>query len=227
MALVDERIGWLAVEEKLRAGKELTRLSEHGRDEVVERYPAVRRFLPTFLAAFRFQTARAGDPLFGAVELLRTFYSYGRRLLPREAPVSFLKPRWRRIVTPTDGAFNWRAWEIAALVNPINRDAFVVYVRQVLVHELSPDDTVIMRNRHKAPAARDAIGAAGAKLLFLPLYSSDFKPIEQAFSKLKAHLRKAAERTIHGLWYAIGRTLGLYPPQECANYLANAGSDAD
>jgi transposase len=79
----------------------------------------------------------------------------------------------------------------------------------------------------KAPAARDAIEAAGARLLLLPPCSPDFNPIEQAFSKLKAHLRKAAERTIHGLWDAIGRILDLYPPQECANYFANAGYDPD
>ena len=115
------------------------------------------------------------------------------------------------------------------LDGPINRDAFVAYVRQVLVPELSPGDIVIMDNlsSHKALAARQAIEAAGAKLLFLPPYSPDFNPIEQAFSKLKAHLRKAAERTIHGLWNAIGRILDLYPPQECANYFANAGYDAD
>ena len=115
------------------------------------------------------------------------------------------------------------------LDGPINRDAFVAYVRQVLVPGLSPGDIVIMDNlsSHKAPAARDAIEAAGAKLLFLPPYSPDFNPIEQAFSKLKAHLRKAAERTIHALWDAIGRILDLYSPQECANYFANAGYDAD
>jgi transposase len=116
-----------------------------------------------------------------------------------------------------------------ALDGPINRDAFVAYVRHVLVPELSPGDIVIMDNlsSHKAPAARDAIEAAGARLLFLPPYSPDFNPIEQAFSKLKAHLRKAAERTIHGLWDAIGRILDLYPPQECANYFVNAGYNAD
>ena len=115
------------------------------------------------------------------------------------------------------------------LDGPINCDAFVAYVRHVLVPELLPDDIVIMDNlsSHKAPAARDAIEAASARLLFLPPYSPDFNPIEQAFSKLKAHLRKAAERTIHGLWNAIGRILDLYPPQECANYFANAGYDPD
>jgi transposase len=111
---------------------------------------------------------------------------------------------------------------------PINRDAFTAYVTQVLVPELSPGDIVIMDNlsSHKGQAIREAIEAAGAQLLFLPPYSPDFNPIEKAFSKLKAHLRKAAERTIHGLWDAIGRILDLYSPQECANYFTACGYDA-
>lgn len=115
------------------------------------------------------------------------------------------------------------------LDGPINRDAFVAYVRQVLVPDLTPGDIVIMDNlsSHKAPAARDAIEAAGATLLFFPPYSPDFNPIEQAFSKLKAHLRKAAERSIHGLCNAIGRILDPYSPQECVKYFSNAGYDAD
>ncbi len=92
-----------------------------------------------------------------------------------------------------------------ALDGPINRDAFLPYVEQVLVPELRPGDTVVMDNlsSHKSPVVRDWIEAAGASLLYLPPYSPDFNPIEQAFSKLKAHLRKAAERTIHGLWTAM------------------------
>ena len=111
---------------------------------------------------------------------------------------------------------------------PINRDAFTAYVTQVLVPELSPGDIVIMDNlsSHKGQAIRDVIEAAGADLLFLPPYSPDFNPIEKAFSKLKAHLRKAAERTIHDLWDAIGRILDLYSPQECANYFTACGYDA-
>jgi transposase len=98
----------------------------------------------------------------------------------------------------------------------------------VLVPHLLPGDTVTMDrlSSHKAPAARDAIEAAGAKLLFLLPCSPDFNPIEHAFSEPKVHLRRGAERTIHGPWDAIGRILDLYPPQECANYFANAGYDA-
>ena len=60
----------------------------------------------------------------------------------------------------------------------------------------------------------------------LPPYSPDFNPIEKAFSKLKAHLRKAAERTASGLWDAIGRLIDLFTRQECANFFAAAGYDA-
>ena len=113
------------------------------------------------------------------------------------------------------------------LDGPINRDAFTAYVEQVLVPELAPGDIVIMDNlsSHKAPAIRAAIEAAGAELRFLPPYSPDFNPIEKAFSKLKAHLRKAAQRSVHGLWNAIGRIIDLYSPHECANYFSACGYD--
>jgi len=86
------------------------------------------------------------------------------------------------------------------LDGPMNADAFLAYVTRVLVPELGPDDVVVMDNlsSHKAPPVRAAIESAGATLLFLPAYSPDFNPIEQAFSKLKTHLRKAAERTASG-----------------------------
>ena len=61
------------------------------------------------------------------------------------------------------------------------------------------------------------------ELRYLPPDSPDLSPIEQAFAKLKALLRKAAERTIDGLWTAIGRPVDQFPPAECANYLANSG----
>lgn len=115
------------------------------------------------------------------------------------------------------------------LDGPMNADAFLTYVTRVLVPELTRGDVVIMDNlsSHKAPAVRAAIESVGAKLLFLPPYSPEFNPIEQAFAKLKAHLRKAAERTIYGLWNAIGRILELYSSPECANYFAACGYDAD
>ena len=115
------------------------------------------------------------------------------------------------------------------LDGPINRDAFQVYVDQVLVLELTPGDIVVMDNlgSHKGPAVRDAIEAVGARLLFLPPYSPDFNPIEMAFSKLKAGLRKAAARTVEALWSAIGRLIDTVTPDECANFFAAAGYDPD
>ena len=115
------------------------------------------------------------------------------------------------------------------LDGPINREAFETYVARVLVPELRPGDVVVMDNlsSHKGPRVRAMIEEAGARLLYLPPYSPDFNPIEQAFSKLKAHLRKAAERTIHGLWNAIGHILDLYSLTECANYFVNCGYDAN
>jgi transposase len=115
------------------------------------------------------------------------------------------------------------------LSGPINRDAFETYVERVLVPELRPGDIVVMDNlsSHKGPRARQLIEAAGARLLFLPPYSPDFNPIENAFARLKALLRKAAERTLDGLWTAIGRIVATFSPTECANYFAAAGYDPD
>ena len=114
------------------------------------------------------------------------------------------------------------------LDGPMNGAWFLSYVEQVLVPTLTPGDVVILDNlpAHKGAAAREAIEAAGAQLLFLPPYSPDFNPIENAFSKLKALLRKAAARTVDELWAVIGQSLDAFTPPECANYFAAAGYDA-
>ena len=115
------------------------------------------------------------------------------------------------------------------LDGPINGEIFQAYVEQVLVPELRPGDVVVMDNlgSHKGAGVRAAIEVAGASLLYLPPYSPDFNPIENAFAKLKAALRKAAERTLDGLWATIGRILPTFTPTECANYCAAVGYDAD
>lgn len=115
------------------------------------------------------------------------------------------------------------------LDGPINGVRFQAYVEQVLVPELTPGDIVVMDNlsSHKRAGVREAIKAAGAKLLYLPPYSPDFNPIENAFAKLKALLRKAAERTVDGLWNRIGMLLPTFTPRECANFFAAAGYEPD
>ena len=102
---------------------------------------------------------------------------------------------------------------------------FLAWTEQMLAPELRPGDLVIMDNlpAHKVKGVRKAIEARGAELLYLPPYSPDLNPIEQAFAKLKALLRKAAERTVEGLWNMSGRLLDCFPPAECANYIANSG----
>ena len=103
--------------------------------------------------------------------------------------------------------------------------AFTAYVEQVLVPTLKPGDIVIMDNlpAHKPLAVREAIEKAGARLRFLPPYSPDFNPIENAFAKLKAILKKIAPRTIDDLWAAIGQAVAQFTPTECDNYFNAAG----
>jgi transposase len=108
---------------------------------------------------------------------------------------------------------------------PINGGIFQTYVAEVLAPTLRPDDIAILDNlgSHKAPAIRNAIRAAGARLLFLPAYSPDLNPIEQVFAKLKHLLRKAEERSKQAVWRRIGTLLDQFTPKECENYLRNSG----
>ena len=121
--------------------------------------------------------------------------------------------RWDRIDAPY------------VLDGPTNGQTFTAWVEQCLVPTLSPGDVVILDNlgSHKGKAARQAIRAVGAKLLFLPPYSPDLNPIEQVFAKLKLLLRKAAERSVEATWRRISSLLDAFPPDECANYLRNSG----
>ena len=144
--------------------------------------------------------------------------------------------RGRRVI----GRVPWGHWKIVTFVAALRQGEitapfvidramtsaiFVEYVRQCLVPTLSPDDIVVMDNLqpHKNAKVRELIEAAGAELRFLPAYSPDLNPIEQAFAKLKAHLRKAQERSIETLYQRIGALLDLVQPAECANFFANSG----
>ncbi len=115
------------------------------------------------------------------------------------------------------------------LDGPMTRDWFLAYVAQVLAPTLRRGDVVILDNlpAHKGAAIQAAVEARGARLRFLPPYSPDFNPIENAFAKLKALLRKAAERTVEGLWRVIGQLVDIFSPHECANYFTAAGYDPD
>jgi transposase len=111
------------------------------------------------------------------------------------------------------------------LDGPMDGETFIAYVEQVLAPTLSVDDIVIMDNlpAHKVPGVREVIEATGARLRYLPPYSPDLNPIEQVFAKLKALLRKAAKRTVEGLWSKIGELLKEFASAECANYFRHAG----
>jgi transposase len=134
------------------------------------------------------------------------------------------------------------------LDGPINGATFDAYVEQFLAPTLHPGDIVVLDNlgSHKGDVARRAIEARGAELRFLPPYSPDLNPSgvsrrlirspkgtrpegrggEMLFAKLKALLRKAAERTVDSLWRRIGTLLDEITPQECQNYHRHAGYDA-
>src|SRR5437016_10640716 len=107
----------------------------------------------------------------------------------------------------------------------MNGPMFLAYVQQCLVPTLKRGDIVLMDNllAHKVAGVAKAIEGAGATLIYLPKYSPDLNPIELAFSKLKAHLRKAAEHTIPRLLRRIGRVVTDFSPQECRNFFRHAG----
>ncbi len=121
--------------------------------------------------------------------------------------------KWDRITAP------------AVFDGPMDGDCFLAYVEQVLAPALLPGDIVVMDNlaNHKVAGIEEAIEATGAALRYLPPYSPDLNPIEQAISKLKSHLRKDAARTLETLIEAIANALKKFTPQECANFITNAG----
>lgn len=113
----------------------------------------------------------------------------------------------------------------AVFDGPIDNPTFRAYIEQVLVPTLRPGDVVVLDNLavHKQPEVRAAIEAVGAHLRFLPPYSPDFNPIEQAFAKLKAFLRAARPRTFDHVCQLMAAALGLFMPDECANYVRHCG----
>ncbi len=108
---------------------------------------------------------------------------------------------------------------------PMNRLIFETWVETQLAPTLQPGDVVILDNlaSHKSEKAKAIVEKRGAWFLFLPAYSPDLNPIEMAFAKLKAHLRRIKARTLDTLWRAVGNICSLYTPEECWNYLKEAG----
>lgn len=111
----------------------------------------------------------------------------------------------------------------------MNRTAFDLWVETQLAPTLQRGDLVILDNLqvHKSAKAAAILKEKGAWFLFLPAYSPDLNPIEMAFAKLKAHLRKAKARTFDALWKAVGDICDLFTPTECWNYLKHAGYACD
>lgn len=113
----------------------------------------------------------------------------------------------------------------AVFDGPIDNSSFLAYVEQVLVPTLHPGDVVVLDNLavHRQPEVRAAIAAVGASLRFLPAYSPDFNPIEQAFAKLQAFLRAARPRTFDHVTGLVAAALALFTPAECRNYIRHSG----
>jgi transposase len=149
---------------------------------------------------------------------------YGRCLRGQRLDAPLPHGHWK--TTTFVGGLTGRGLIAPCVVDgAMNGVIFSAWTEQILAPTLHPGDIVVMDNlsAHKVAGVREAIEARGAELLYLPPYSPDLNPIEQAFAKLKALLRKAAERTIDDLWSTIANLLDRFSPSECANYLANSG----
>jgi len=115
------------------------------------------------------------------------------------------------------------------LDGPMNRAAFDAYIETQLAPTLQPGDVVIADNlsSHKSERAQAILKAQGSWLLFLPPYSPDLNPIEMAYSKLKAHLRRLKARTFDALFHSVEQTCEIFPPEQCRNLFKAAGYVAD
>lgn len=152
-------------------------------------------------------------------------YARGRR---GERVIGYAPEGHRKTMTFIAG-LRYRGMTAPGVIDgAMNGALFVGYLEQILIPTLRRGDVVIMDNAsvHKVAGVREAIEARGAHLIYLPPYSPDLNPIEMAFSKLKALLRKAAERTVPGLMRLIGQLMKEFSPTECRNYLRHAGYGA-
>jgi transposase len=146
-------------------------------------------------------------------------------------------PQGERLVDKTTPHGHWKTTTFVAALRaegltaplvvdgPLDGELFLAYVKQQLAPTLHAGDVVVMDNlsTHKVAGVRTAIEAVGARLVYLPPYSPDFNPIEQAFAKLKCLVRSAKERTVEGLWNLLGKLVDRFLPNECRNYFKNSG----
>lgn len=111
----------------------------------------------------------------------------------------------------------------------MNKETFEKYIKSQLAPTLRPGDVVVLDNlsSHKSALASQMLQDQGSWFLFLPPYSPDLNPIEMAFSKLKALVRKAAARTFEQLWDAVGHVCDLFTDEECFNFIKAAGYGSD
>lgn len=193
------------------------RASEQGRPDVARRRARWKQYQG------KFDPARLVfiDETWAKTNMTRTRgrCARGRRLLARV-------PQGRWTTTTVLAALRHDRLDAPCVFDgPIDGESFLAYVEQALVPILKPGDIVVMDNlgSHKGRKVRQAIRGVGAKLFFLPPYSPDLNPIEMAFSKLKALLRKAAERTVDALWQRIGDLIDCFSKTDCANFFKAAG----
>jgi transposase len=161
------------------------------------------------------------DETWASTNMTRT---HGRCLLGQRLVMSVPHGHWK--TTTFVVALTLQGLVAPTVVDgPMNGDIFVAYVEQQLVPVLKRGDIVVMDNlsSHKRAAVKAAIESVGAELRFLPPYSPDLNPIEKAFSKLKAMLRKAQKRTVTSLQDYLGQALDNFSPEECCNYFASCG----
>jgi len=149
---------------------------------------------------------------------------YGRALQGERCVAAVPHGHWK--TTTYVGGFRLSGMTAPMVLDgPMNAAAFIAWVEQVLAPTLAPGDIVVMDNlpAHKPAAVRAAIERCGAELRYLPPYSPDLNPIEMAYSKLKALLRKAKARTIEALWNAIAVAIQQITRQDSRGYFKAAG----
>jgi len=145
---------------------------------------------------------------------------------PRGARLVDAAPHGHWHTTTFVGGLTARGFVAPMVVDgAVNGPVFRAYVEQALAPELRRGDVVVMDNlsSHKAAGVREAIEGAGGRVRYLPPYSPDLNPIENAFAKLKGLVRAAAERTADGLWSALGRLLDRFTRRERRNYFRHCG----